>query len=568
MKPALAIVLVLLGACAGDLNGADDTDDCLVTVSYTPTTVFAGPASEVRLISTVSHASGTLAYAWGVTKGGNVIATEDAQSDHSEVTFIAEEAGPYDVTLNVTPSFGGICPQAHATVNVLMDSEFRNARLHIVPPLTAAAPVVDRPIQLFDGTDYAIGAVVLEASTVASGTVRNASGTGIAAYLQLYPQGMSGAMVETFASGTGAFSARVLIQPHDVIVIPAATTIAPERIRNYSPMGVLPTLTPASSITGTVHQGATAIANARVQITIGGVPTTSAMTAANGSFTVLGHPEQNASVTVEVTPPAGSGLARLEATGVINTQGAIDVAYTTLAMRNLGGVPVRRTGAALPNRPVVIAGAVASAGTIAGLDATGYLRIATTTDAGGNLPSVLAPATTLSAVTTVAQGDLAVGAISSGTPAFIDAPAMTPISTNAEGAAEPLSGATLDLIPKDALAAANAPALHFVADASGHVTGLIPTGGTYDVRWSDPQGRVGPLIAYDKTAILGTYAMPPAIYISGDVTVTGSTNPVVGASVQILCASCTGVDRNRPIAEVATDAHGSFRIAVPDPAAM
>jgi hypothetical protein len=131
-----------------------------------------------------------------------------------------------------------------------------------------------------------------------------------------------------------------------------------------------------------------------------------------------------------------------------------------------------------------------------------------------------------------------------------------------------LSGATLDLIPKGALAAANAPALHFVADASGHVAGTIPAGGTYDVRWSDPQGRVGPFVGYDKTTINALYAMPPAVYVSGDVTITGSSNPVVGASVQILCEACTGLDRSRPIVEVATDSHGSFTLAVPDPAAM
>ncbi|MEO7092664.1 MAG: hypothetical protein ABI175_05395, partial [Polyangiales bacterium] len=370
--------------------------------------------------------------------------------------------------------------------------------------------------------------------------------------------------------GTGAFSARLLVQPHDVIVIPAATNIAPERLSGYSPTGSLPMLTAADTITGTVKQGVSPIANARVQITIDGVPTTLGITAADGTYSVLGHhAAPNKIIKVEVTPPAASGLPRLEASGPLNTQLAIDATYSALTMRNLGGVTVRRSGSALPNRAVVIVGPVSSPGTIAGLTSTtGYLRIPTTTDAGGNLPSVLAPAVTLSAVTTVAQGDLAVGSVSAGTPAMIDAPAMTAISTNAEGATQPLSGATLDLIPKGELAAANAPALHFIADATGHVAGSIPTGGKYDVRWSDPMGRVGPLVAYDKTTILAIYAMPPAVYISGDVTITDNSNPVVGASVQILCEGCTGIDKTRPIAEVATDGHGSFSIAVPDPAAM
>lgn len=566
MRTAFVIVLALLGACAGDLGPAGD--DCNVSISYTPTMPVAGPTSEVRMISSVSGASGTLDYVWTVVKSGSPVTFQDAQSDHSEIMFLADVDGPYSVTLNVTPSFGGSCPQAHATVNVLMDETFENARLHIVPPFTAMGPVVDRPIQIHDGTDFAMGPVVLELSTLASGTVRDASGVGIPAYVQFYPLGMAGAMVETFASGTGAFQARLLLQAHDAIVIPAQATIAPQRITSYTPGGSLGMLTAPDTITGTVHQGATGIANARVQITIDGVPTTLTTTAANGTFSVLGHHAVNKAVTVEITPPAASGLPRLEVTDMITTSSPIDVSYAGLTLRNLSGVSVRRGGTALPNRAVVIVGKVTSTSTIAGLPATGYLRVAATTDAGGNLPSLLAPAVALSAVTTVALGDLAVGTVAAGTPAFIDAPAMTAISSTAEGGSEPLSGATLDLIPKDALAAANAPALQFIGDANGHITGSIPTGGRYDVRWSDPQGRVGPFVERDQPTVVGTYAMPAAVYITGDVTIQGMENPIVGASIQVLCADCTGLDRNRPIAEVTTDSHGSFRLAVPDPAAM
>jgi hypothetical protein len=43
---------------------------------------------------------------------------------------------------------------------------------------------------------------------------------------------------------------------------------------------------------------------------------------------------------------------------------------------------------------------------------------------------------------------------------------------------------------------------------------------------------------------------------------------VIGASVQILCATCTGLDATRPIAETATDTVSRYRIAVPDPGTM
>jgi hypothetical protein len=62
--------------------------------------------------------------------------------------------------------------------------------------------------------------------------------------------------------------------------------------------------------------------------------------------------------------------------------------------------------------------------------------------------------------------------------------------------------------------------------------------------------------------------LPKALTITGKVTASATTNPLIGASIQILCASCTGVDASRPIAQTATDAYSTYRLAVPDPGVM
>lgn len=579
---AIAISILLAGlaslvGCAGSL-GAGDDGGCQVTLSYTPSPVIAGPDAEVRVSSTYSGAGGTPSYAWRVLKGGLPVAFQDAQSDHSEITFLATEPGTFNVTLDLTPSLGEFCPQGQATVNALLDANTLAARLHVTPPATVQAPLIDRAIQIHNATDFDMGAVVLEAGVVSTGVVRNGA-TGIPAYLQFIPLGMSGAIVETFANASGAYSVRLLDQPHDVIVIPAVAGVAPRKLLNMAPTQTVLAVNGGSTISGTVHQGGTAIANAKVQLTIDGVPTTLTTTAANGTFSVLGVPVSGASVKVEVTPPATSGLPRLEATGTLDVAATVDIAYGTLQLRNLGGVPVRRGGAAQLTKKVVIVGTVANVGTVtAGSSAiaTGFVRIPTTTDGTGVLPLLFAPAGPLFAVTTVFAGDqvtpadLAVGSLdlTAGVPAQIDAPAMTPFSTTASGPTDPLDGATLDLVPTRALALAGASSRHFIADASGHVTGLLPTGGAFDVRWSDPASRRAPRVETDVTSVLGSYLLPPAVFVSGDLTVTGSSNPVVGASVQILCSTCSGLDRNRPIAEVASDQHGTFTVAVPDPGAL
>ena len=572
---ALVIIGLVLAGCAGDFAGADD-EGCKVTVSYTPAQPLAGPDTEVRVSSTVTDAFGNLSYAWRVTKGGTIVDHDDAQSDGSEITFLATESGAYDVTLDVTPSSGGFCPQGKATVNVLNDLNGMKARLHVTPPPGAGAPPIDRPLTIRNAMDFDMGAVVLEPGVMATGQVRSGS-TQVPAYLQFRPQGMAGAMVETFTTGTGSFSVRLLDQPHEVTVVPMIAGHAPQRLA-YSPSSTLISIGAGQSLTGTVRQGAVRIANAKVQLTIDGVPTTLATTDAQGNFTTLGVPNAGATIKIEVTPPAASDLPRLEATGLLDVGIPIDVNYMPLALRNVAGVPVRRGGAAQPGKAVMFVGTIAGAGTVtAGTSAmgTGYVRIATTTDAAGALPTLLVPAGPLSVVVTVGPRDYAVAPadLTTGLPAQFNAPLLQPFlvevagdSTSATPGAVP--GAMLDLVPTGALALAGVPSLHFVADDAGQVTGAAPSGGTFDVRVTDPSGLRAPLVVRDSTSIRSGYTLPPAVYITGDLTVSGSTNPVIGASIQVLCDACTGLEKLRPIAETASDPHGAFSLAVPDPGAM
>jgi hypothetical protein len=58
--------------------------------------------------------------------------------------------------------------------------------------------------------------------------------------------------------------------------------------------------------------------------------------------------------------------------------------------------------------------------------------------------------------------------------------------------------------------------------------------------------------------------MPAATLVSGDIAVNG-LGASAGALVQVLCATCTGIDRTRPLAEVTTDGAGHYVFAVPDP---
>ena len=62
--------------------------------------------------------------------------------------------------------------------------------------------------------------------------------------------------------------------------------------------------------------------------------------------------------------------------------------------------------------------------------------------------------------------------------------------------------------------------------------------------------------------------LPKASTIYGKVTIVGQPNPAKFASVQMLCATCGGIDATRPVAQTATDELGNYAVAVPDPGTM
>ncbi|HET9623990.1 MAG TPA: hypothetical protein VFP84_21610, partial [Kofleriaceae bacterium] len=105
---------------------------------------------------------------------------------------------------------------------------------------------------------------------------------------------------------------------------------------------------------------------------------------------------------------------------------------------------------------------------------------------------------------------------------------------------------------------------------AGQVSVPLALGGHYDVRIHDPAGR-GALTALSDvaaTAVPSAITLTPAIELRGSVLYpdgSGLPRPLGNAAVQILCADCTGLAADRPLAEGTTDAAGRFALAIPDP---
>jgi hypothetical protein len=587
-----AAIAIVLGGCFGGVSGAEafppDGDGsggngelCSVSLTAAPATATAGPGTTIRVMSHVFNGPGTLTYRWTARFNGGVADAVPVIEDPSQLDVRTPSPGVYDVTLEVTgaptPCSTGVLP-----INIRAPgARSETLRLRITPPQSAAAPPYEKLVQIDGGATLDIGTVAVDQGVIADVVVSGPDG-GVPAYLRFAPAGTPDAVVEVFADDAGHAVTRLVAGTHSVLVVPLVATAAPRRIDGWSSSSSTLAVDAGVPVTGVVRDPAGAVLDgAKVQVSVDDLPSAVATTAAGGSF-ALRAASGGASVTVEVTPPNASGLPRLSATATstaLDLRMPLQIRYAAnVTLKNLAGTVVRRQGAPVPGAGVTVVGSLAAVGTVtagtsgAPVSATGEVRITATSDGSGALPAMLVPASAaLSAVIAVAAGDLAVTALdtSGGRPASLDAPALQPIITAVFDTTARLPGAVLDVVPAGALAMAAAPALHVIADGSGAVTAALASGGHYDLRLHDPMGRGAPLVIADRTAttIATSYHLPVALQVRGTVKL-GGTQPLAGASIQFLCDRCTGIERVKPIAEVASDGGGRFALAVPDPGTM
>ena len=580
-----------LGACAGsnagqqvdanpgaDANSGDGPIGCKTLLTFNPAAPVASPVMTIRAVAT-TPVPGVVSYAWTISGPPGMIPPTIASPDGSQVDFIASTAGCYAVSVDV--GGGEFCPGTASVFAMAPGAIVVDYRLRVTPPPNLALPLPNLPppqdfiLQVPGGADFP-RSISLDPGLAVAGTVKNGS-SGVPAYLRFMPVSSPGAFVETFTGLDGAFSVRLLGQPTQVLIVPTVPGIAP-RIATMMPTSGnnLLTVSPGTAVSGVVRDAANAVlAGAKVQITVQGVPSTLATTASDGSFTVRAITLAGADAVVDVTPPPGRGFPRLRATGVFDLTQSVQVRYTG-ATCDLANTPVKRGAASLPLAKVTVVGTLASAGSVvAGITApaSGEVRIPTIVDGASKLPSVLVPRAQLSAVVAVSPTDLALVAIDvTGCAALaINAPGVvTSVGTVRSSALATLGGVRLDATPVGDLALADAPPVEVRTASNGSFTVGLASGGHYDLRFNDPVGRGGPVVALDALAGAAptSVTLPRALHLHGEVTMPSNSNPIANAAVQALCLSCTGLDAVRPISETSTDGASAYSLAVPDPGTM
>ncbi|HET6613703.1 MAG TPA: carboxypeptidase-like regulatory domain-containing protein [Kofleriaceae bacterium] len=583
------LALVLTAGCgyAGS-NEAGDTDAapaCTMTIELASGQVTTGDTVSVR--GRINDVQGISIFTWSITHDGGEIAFEDLEPDRSEIAFTPQSPGVYDIVLSGAAD-GGPCTDATATVNAVVPGATPvPVALSVVPPDGVAIPAQEIALSIYPGTDYALGNLSLEAGFLAQGTVRNAAGDPVAAYVRAEAAADEAPVVEGFSATDGhytlAFPSTTGI--YDVLVVPADPLAAGDRFAAVAvdTIGDL-SLSPAITVTGTVRDGAgDPVAGARVQVTVDGAPSAVAVSDAAGALSFASRAGIASRVTV--VPPPGAGLLALDATfgqpATLSAESHIEVTFSAAA----GGVTVAPKikasdgSAAAGARAVWVARQVTVAGEVAigGQGATvvsGHAVLSATADASGAMPPIAVPEATYDVIlepqaATAGGASVTTVDVTAGAPANLSLAVPATVTGHLIAAdGTPLAGARITALPSGVAATSFAGAATAIAATDGGFSLPVIAGASYRLeaapgpgKKSPRSGRVVVAPAAGMEADVGDWKVAPGVLITATLSAPGAGN-LAGVYVTARCAACAE-DPAWVAPEAVTDASGNLTLILP-----
>ena len=257
------------GGSGGTGGQGDAGPPCAVALQVPPGPFFAG--DPISLSAAFSGPGNATQYVWS-TSQGNVVGTG------AMVTLDTTTEGTYLLGVTVYTDLNGSC-NAFAQP-VVEPRDPRYVRLRVTPPVAGA------PRQAFailpSGMSQAAD-LMLQPGTPQNLSI-TAGGSSVAGYLRLTDHATC-LPVEAYPSATAAVQLNLMPVPFDVLVIPANSLLAPFLYSNHNgsfAMGVLP----GTAVAGRVlASDGSPIANARIELTNGTLPSSIASTrASDGAF--------------------------------------------------------------------------------------------------------------------------------------------------------------------------------------------------------------------------------------------------------------------------------------------
>lgn len=606
-RAVIMVAGVVAAGCGGDDDHGDGAPDAAIDSCTVGIAVTAGELiSPGHMTLEAIFSSGTVGQQsvdWDIwLDDDEQVSFTTPTGDRRTISIdLAQGAGVYRVAVAGTVG-QVVCTGAQSRYNIRREGANTAAyRMRAVPRNASSLPAQEENITVYGGAHAFLENWRLERGSLMSGQVRGLSGNGAAAYIRLIGDGVL--VRELFAAADGTFSVDIPAgslpagSVFDVWVIPTDNTLAPIVLRDMS-MDALTVIDvdTGDEITGTVVDGTGApIEGARVSGAVDDVPTTLGITGEDGSFAIRGH--LGGALRLSVSPPMASGLPVVDlptSAGVLATAAPIEIRYSDALSGRAATVSVFETDEVTPaagarvtwtSAPIERA-ATATVGATHG-DAVGRIRVSAMADENGAVPPValveLAPefASALSYDVVVEPGPASPGEGVGFTrvdirpdepgPATLSLAAHARIIGEIHDGGDPSGVAVANVEvaarPLGVLSPTTAASAHDKV-AGGAFSLPVVGGGSYEltVTSTDPQfapTRVlvdapGP----DQPLDIGSVAIPRAVKLSGRISMDG---PAGGVHVMLLCASCTGLDAQRPVAEAVTDPTGAFVLSVPDP---
>lgn len=398
----------------------------------------------------------------------------------------------------------------------------------------------------------------------------------MAAKVRFLAEATGSTVAEPSSGDDGVLRVTLGAGPYDVLVLPSNPSLAPITITRWDQRRDLE-VPRGLAVTGEVRDPDNqAVVGARVSLrtaataTSAGTPSTIGLVGGDARFALQAR--AGAEVELTVIPPPSSPWPRLTGTlSALDLDQPILIRYAAIDRRDLGTPTLQRMGTPVAGEVTFFADLPTAAMVNGARPLRGALAVSTSASANGRLAAIEVPQMLLSALLQPATGRpavLAVDASAPTLPATLNAGLMVVTGTVAAGAIA-ASAAVVTLLPLGTLAHSGAAVLSTTANADGAFSIDVAAGGRYRALVSDPRARGARTSLAFETAgrmtplSLGTITLGTGFRLEG-VALRSGAQPVAGAAIELLCDSCLGLERDRPISEATSAADGGFSVVVPE----
>lgn len=573
----LVPIALLATACAGESGSDGDPFRCDLIIEVETADPRVGSPIFVRVFDEQLN---FFTPDWSVRFNGSDVSFATEAGDSRRISFVPSQPGPYEVIADGEAE-GRSCTSARETINaILPNAAMMDLRLRLTPPADSGEAPSEQTVRIFGGADYVLGEINLDQPFAVGGIVSD-GGSPIEAYIKV-TTAAGVPLAEAYSDATGAYALTLPDEDVEVTVLPADSNIAPLRMSAVSPvtLGDID-VGGADTVTGQVLSNGAPLANARVVLTVDGLPSSVALTAGDGSYSLRAR--TGGTAVLEVVPPASTGLpiAELELTDDPAAGSVIDVDYAAQTVSSVSShdVTVTEADGSTPAPDARVLFAVDDLAGVAAVDvdgaaqnaATGRVRRLVAADGSGDINNLMLVDAVYTVVAEPGAGNPGRASLatsdSSGSLVARLAGAGVTWTANLRDGSEAVDGARLVARPSGLVAALATSSVTASSVASGDVSVELIAGADYQLQIDPPAGlareHIGAITAPGSgTTDAGTISLVDSITVSGQVRAVGGSGEG-SVHVAFYCLDCPTPEI--PLAESITTGTGRFSVELPDP---